>query len=95
MANFAHRFIVSASHPLLDPIPAADGIVGRSPPRLDRSLDSGLPLVSAAQRHPVTPLLEVRVEIVDAAQSIAQLTLPHRDDEYRRLRALVAVRLEG
>ena len=60
-----------------------------------RRIDGGLAFVSTAQRHPVTPLLEVRVQIVDAAQSIAHLTLPHGYDECRRLRALVAVRLEG
>jgi len=51
---------------------------------------TGLP----AERHPVAALLEHGVQIVDAAQLVAQLRRADLDDQGRRLRTLVAPGLE-
>src|SRR5438309_56836 len=63
----------SAAQPLLHPVPAADRIGGAAAPRLDRPLGRGLLLVRPAERHPVAVLLEHRVEVLDAAELVAQL----------------------
>ena len=65
----------AAAQPLLEPVPAADRVVRRAPPRLDRALRRRLLLVGAAERHPVAVRAQHRVQVVDAAQVVAQLRL--------------------
>src|SRR5690349_4810404 len=82
-----------SSQPILHPVPAADGVVGRAAPGLHRALRGRLLLVGAAERNPVARRLQHRVEVVDAAQLVAQLGGPHLHHERGRIRRLVAVRL--
>ena len=78
---------------LAQPVPAADGVVGRAAPGLHGPLGSRLLLVRAAERHPVAVRLEHGVQVLDAAQVVAQLRRAHLADESRRIGRLVAVHL--
>src|SRR5207253_10688393 len=59
-----------AAEALLETVPAAYRVARRAAPCLDRPVRRRFLLVRAAQRHPVTVLLEHRVEIVDRAQVV-------------------------
>lgn len=90
----AARSCRTAPQPLLEPVPATDGIVGRSPPRFHGSVCRRLLFVSVAERHPIAGIRQHRVEILDARQVIAQLRLADLYHERRRRRVRIAIRLE-
>ena len=68
-----HVVAEAATEALLQPVPAADGVVLGTTPRLDGAGLGRLLLVGVAERHPVAALGEHRVQVVDAAQVVAQL----------------------
>src|SRR2546423_740159 len=71
----------AAAQALLQPVPAANRILRRPRPGLDGSVGYRFLLVGAAERHPVTVLLEHLVQVVQPAQLIADLGLAHLDDK--------------
>src|SRR5436190_245981 len=75
--QWRHVHSKAAAQALLHSVPAADRIPGRPSPRLHRSLCRRFLLVRAAERHPVTMLLEHRVQVVDRTQLIAELGFTH------------------
>src|SRR6476660_3984621 len=54
--------------PLLEPVPAADGVVVGARPGLDRAGLRRLLLVGVAERHPVTGGAQHGVEVVETAE---------------------------
>src|SRR5437899_4693756 len=84
----------AAAQALLEPVPAADRILRRAGPGFDRPLGGRLLFIGAAKRHPVTVLLQHPEQVVQAAQLVADLGLPHLDDERRRLERLIPEGLE-
>ena len=92
-ASMHRRHVVAeaAAQPLLEAVPAADRVVLRARPRLDGALGGRLLLVGAAERHPVAALAQHRVEVVEAAQVVAELGLADLHDQRRRVERLVAV----
>ena len=83
-----------AAQSLLQPVPAADGVVRGARPRFHRSLGGRLLLVGGAEEHPVAVGLEHRVEIVQAANVVAELRLPYPHDQRRRVELPVTERRE-
>src|SRR3954453_23910277 len=65
----------AAAQALLQAVPAADRVVRRACPRLDRALGGRLLLVAGPERHPVAVRFQHLVEILDAAQVVAKLGL--------------------
>src|SRR5437879_4103754 len=88
-----HVHAKAAAQPFLHPVPAADRILGRPAPRLDRAFGRRLLLIRAAERHPVAVLLQHRVQVIDRAQLVAELGLAHDADDRRRAGRLVPVHL--
>src|SRR5262249_43742528 len=88
-----HVHAEAPAQPLLESIPALDGVLRGPPPRLDGAVGRGLLLVGGAERHPVAVLLEHRAEVVDAPQVVAELRLADLHDERGRIGRLVAPRL--
>jgi hypothetical protein len=86
-----HVVAEATAKALLQPVPPADRVLGRAAPCLDGALCRGLLLVGVAERHPVAVLGEHRVEVLDAAQVVAQLGAADVDDQRRRIGRLVAV----
>src|SRR6185437_4521470 len=82
------------AHALLQPVPAAHRVARRAAPGLDRAVGGGLLLVGVAQRHPVAALLQHRVQVVNAAELVAQLRGAHLDDQGGRVAGLIAPGLE-
>ena len=78
---------------LLEAVPAADRVVRGPAPGLHGAFRRRLLLVGAAQRHPVACRDEHGVQVLDAAQVVAQFGLADDDDEGRRIGGLVAIRL--
>src|SRR5581483_1803620 len=71
---------------LLEPVPTAHRVVGRPPPRLDRSLLRRLLLVRAAELDPVAAGGQHRVQIVDRPCVVEQRRLA--DDAHDHLAAV-------
>src|SRR5205823_1918351 len=84
----------ATSESLLESVPTADGIPGRPSPRLDGPFGRGLLLVRAPQQHPVSAALEHLVQVVDAADMVAQFGAPRLDDERGRIERFVSERDE-
>src|SRR5690606_29117109 len=78
---------------LLQAVPALHRVVGRSSPRLDGAGLRLLLLVGAAEEHPLAVLVQHRVQVLDAAQVVAELRLSDLHHEGRRIGALLAPRL--
>ena len=88
-----HVHAEAAAQALLEAVPAAHRIVGERAHASTVPVGGRLLLVGAAERHPVAVRLQHRVQVVDAAQVVAQLGLADPHDERRRVERLVAVRL--
>lgn len=91
--QFHQRRHVHAKAPpqaLLQPVPPAHGIVRGARPGFHRAGRGGLLLVGAAQRQPVAVLLQHGVEVVQAAQVIAQFRRAHHAHQRGRIQRLVA-----
>ena len=69
-------------------------IVVRPGPRFDRAFGGRLLLVGGAEWDPVAARRQHRMEIVDAAEVVAQLGLTDPDDERGRVQTLVTECLE-
>src|SRR5664280_3168320 len=68
----------AAAQAFFQPVPAADGILGRAAPGFHAAFRSRFLLIRAAERHPVAMRFEHGVQIIQAAQLVAQLGLPDR-----------------
>ena len=79
-----------AAEALLEAVPAADRVVRRAAPGLDRALGCRLLLVGAAEWHPVAVGLEPRVEVVDGPQVVAELRAADLAHDRRWIGGLVA-----
>jgi len=79
------------AQPLLQAVPAADGIGGVAPPGLDGPLLRRLLLVGATERHPVPVLGQHLVQVVQAAKLVAEPGLSDLAHEGRWIGRLVAV----
>src|SRR5438552_19170249 len=75
----------ATSESLLESVPTADGLLGRSSPRLDRPFGRGLLFVRAPEQHPVSAGLEHLVQVVDASDMVALFGAPRLDDERGRI----------
>ena len=82
------------AQPLLESVPPADRVLGRASPGLHGAVGGRLLLVGAAQRHPIPVLREHRVQVVQAAEVVAELGLADLDDERRWIQRRVAERRE-
>src|SRR5687767_1146110 len=80
----------AAAEAFLEAVPAADRVLGGAAPRFDGALGRGLLLVGAAEGHPVAVLLQHRVEVLDAAEVVAELGLADLADQRGRVEGLVA-----
>jgi len=83
-----------APQALLEAVPASDGIVGRSSPRLDGPCLGRFLLVGVPERHPVAELGQHRVQVLDARQVVPQLGLADLHHERGRVGFGIAVGLE-
>ena len=63
----------SAAQPLLQAVPAANGVGRRTGPGLHAALGCLLLLVGVAKRYPVVAFLQHRVQVLDAAQMVASV----------------------
>jgi hypothetical protein len=78
----------------LRPYQPPTGLPGERPQASTVPLLGWFLLVGVAQRHPVAALLQHRVQVVDAAEVVAELRRADLDDQGRRVGVLVAPRLE-
>ncbi len=78
------------AQPLLDAVPTLHRVLRRSPPCLDGAVLGRLLFIRIAERHPVVVLAQHRVEIVDAAQVIAELGGADLHYQCRRVSSFVA-----
>jgi len=84
----------AAAQPLLQAVPAANGVGRGTGPRLDAAVGCRLLLVGVAKRHPVAELLQHCMQVVDAAQVVAQLRGANLDDQRSRIGIRIAPGLE-
>jgi hypothetical protein len=88
-----HRWHVvrePAAEALLEPVPTADGVLGRASPGLDGPIRGRLLLVGVAERHPIAVRLQHRSKIGQALEAVADLRLPDLRDERRRVEGFVS-----